>query len=158
MLRSRLWHGVAARGEREPTEFAAPLCLIAIKLTQFERNVRVKLAREPYARIIDRCAHGSLAELSILRPGEPGRHFRPGAEKDNVKGGLGISRKPLYDDGRQSPSLPHRWGREAWGVAKSAGPMRAIGAAKRVVRRWEGVHDTGVFRLPSTYVRCASRR
>jgi hypothetical protein len=31
---------VAARGEREPTEFAAPLCLIAIKLIPFERNVR----------------------------------------------------------------------------------------------------------------------
>jgi hypothetical protein len=31
---------VAARGEREPAEFAAPLCLIVTKDTPFERNVR----------------------------------------------------------------------------------------------------------------------
>src|SRR5215468_4795631 len=30
---------VAARGEREPTEFAAPVCLIATELTPFERKL-----------------------------------------------------------------------------------------------------------------------
>ena len=32
MLRSRLWHASRCAREREPTEFAAPLFLIAIKL------------------------------------------------------------------------------------------------------------------------------
>jgi hypothetical protein len=63
MLRAKVrGRRVAARGEREPTELAAPLCLIVTKLSPFERDLRLK------QRVVAASACSQDPQMTCRRP------------------------------------------------------------------------------------------